>query len=400
MSKAIFETIQSLSTGKQLEVDKLLGADTLIKSATGEQRLRESLDKRVIRLDSIAEMTALKTDWLNDGQQVSVKGYYSGSDVGGGVFYWNSSMSVTRHDGGRYVGSHGDFGCFVRIYDRLTTDDFGVVAGDDIGPLLSSDLNQIHVTADCVVSESVSDNMIEFTTDDVVLRPKGTFPYRGTVITFNAKNAYIDIKNFDMEGRFLNAVAIYGENTHVKFFSGKNITQPDDTGEYASFLDVQGHNCIIDQVYAENFPKGPAEPNAGVRAVSLGSTASNSYVGVITAKDGNTPVVIDGSGCVIRRIKAENCNGNGFYAIAESGTTTIESLELKDHTDEMAVITSKGTVIVGKIYANGAARFGVESAGRVYIGEMDLVNTNKNALGSLGEIIRSRNSSSTTPTES
>jgi hypothetical protein len=57
----------------------------------------------VIYVDTIADLQALDTNALADGQQVQVKEYHAGTGVGGGGFYWTASRSKTDHDGGNVI---------------------------------------------------------------------------------------------------------------------------------------------------------------------------------------------------------------------------------------------------------------------------------------------------------
>jgi hypothetical protein len=56
-----------------------------------------ALSERVLAVDSVADLSGLVGKY--EGQQVSVKGYHAGSDVGGGIFYWDGSRTA-ENDGG------------------------------------------------------------------------------------------------------------------------------------------------------------------------------------------------------------------------------------------------------------------------------------------------------------
>ena len=53
----------------------------------------------VMALDSIADLLALPAGLRREDMRYLVKGYYAGTDVGGGEFYWDAKMIVTgkRH---------------------------------------------------------------------------------------------------------------------------------------------------------------------------------------------------------------------------------------------------------------------------------------------------------------
>jgi len=107
-----------------------------VTTSTGTQSVEESLDRRVIYADTIADLKALDTSSLVDGQQVQVREYHSGSGVGGGRFYWDVAHAKLDHDGGAvidpnkafpgnwgsavdvenwYTGTNSGAGCFVLL---------------------------------------------------------------------------------------------------------------------------------------------------------------------------------------------------------------------------------------------------------------------------------------------
>lgn len=54
----------------------------------------------VIYVDTIADLQALDTSGLVDGQQFCFGSFWSGADIGGGVFRWDATRSKTEHNGG------------------------------------------------------------------------------------------------------------------------------------------------------------------------------------------------------------------------------------------------------------------------------------------------------------
>jgi hypothetical protein len=63
----------------------------------------------VIYVDTIADLQALDTSALVDGQQVQVKEYHAGTGVGGGVFFYDPDRSRSDHDGGSVIDSSKEF---------------------------------------------------------------------------------------------------------------------------------------------------------------------------------------------------------------------------------------------------------------------------------------------------
>jgi len=87
----------------------------------GELASKDELQDRIQGLDSIADLSGLVGAF--EGQQVSVKGYHAGSDVGGGMFYWDSSRTGENNGGTVFNG-------WVRILDGYVTPEmFGAVSG-------------------------------------------------------------------------------------------------------------------------------------------------------------------------------------------------------------------------------------------------------------------------------
>lgn len=108
MSKARFDVIESLSTGKQVEVDELFGKKELgaaeIDSASGVKSLSASLDDRVMRVNSVADMLTMDDGKLVNGQRVSVLSFHAPTFpaarfVGGGEFYWDSASTEGDNGG-------------------------------------------------------------------------------------------------------------------------------------------------------------------------------------------------------------------------------------------------------------------------------------------------------------
>jgi hypothetical protein len=86
---------------------KLFGAASVVRSdGTNVVAYVNGADRRVIYVDTIADLQALDTSALVDGQQVQVKEYHAGTGVGGGEFYWNAS-SGEAEDGGTIFAVSG-----------------------------------------------------------------------------------------------------------------------------------------------------------------------------------------------------------------------------------------------------------------------------------------------------
>src|SRR5699024_1749122 len=129
--------------------------------AVGDAALRQELanpDKgsgRVARggvaVDSIADLLAMPESARREDLRYLVKGYYSGSALGGGEFFWDSEKPKNMHDGGMVISQTVPFsqdllgfitgvgesdisghGCFVRVvHEEILLQHYGVVSEQD-----------------------------------------------------------------------------------------------------------------------------------------------------------------------------------------------------------------------------------------------------------------------------
>ena len=119
------------------------------------------LGRGVVAFDSIADVVALPVGQRRRDLRYLTKGYYSGSALGGGEFYWDAEMPRSSHDGGvvfsptvpfsqdmaDYLSGAGEtepgaLGCYVRVISNNTISmfDFGAVEGEDSTASLKSAL--------------------------------------------------------------------------------------------------------------------------------------------------------------------------------------------------------------------------------------------------------------------
>src|SRR5690554_3275208 len=90
----------------------------------------------VVAVDSIADLLALPEGQRKEGLRYLVKGYYAGSDIGGGEFYWDVSR-VSENDGGSVING------FTRIFDDVVTPEMFGAVGDGVELDSGSILNAI-----------------------------------------------------------------------------------------------------------------------------------------------------------------------------------------------------------------------------------------------------------------
>lgn len=97
----------------------------------------------VVYINTIADLQALDTSGLVDGQQVSVKEYHSGDGVGGGVFNWDSS-SIADIDNGIIFGDVNETGRWIRVAqgERPKSEWYGPAPVTDGARFLANSTNE------------------------------------------------------------------------------------------------------------------------------------------------------------------------------------------------------------------------------------------------------------------
>ena len=144
--------------------------------------------QRLLYIDSIPDLLALNTAALQDGQQVSVAGFYPGAFAladpvsgGSGVFVWASDVAKSSHNGGTVISptvpwdgtiaTFEDFltgtgetsptgtGAFVRLdQDDITPLSFGATPDDDSADTLSANNAALQTYVEhCLLSDRVQD---------------------------------------------------------------------------------------------------------------------------------------------------------------------------------------------------------------------------------------------------
>jgi len=137
MSKIRVNEITDLNDNLLWNVSEGVGG-AHVSTASGDQTLNEALQSRVIYVDTIADLQALPTSGLVDGQQVQVKEYHAGTGLGGGEFYWDAPSTETDDGGTIFKVSSVATGRWKRIYEGETyLVDFGAIdGGSDQAPIV------------------------------------------------------------------------------------------------------------------------------------------------------------------------------------------------------------------------------------------------------------------------
>lgn len=121
--------------------------DVLRKDLTNPDKGAAILARGVVAVDSITDLLALPEGQRKEGLRYLVKGYHTGSDAGGGEFYYDPNVNGSEHNGGTIIDPDAPFpndwnvdslrdlwfsssntsnGVFVRVnYDTLCYSDFG-----------------------------------------------------------------------------------------------------------------------------------------------------------------------------------------------------------------------------------------------------------------------------------
>ena len=116
-----------------------LGSDLVSHTGTSDT-VTQALDKRTIYVGSVAELEAIASEPA-DGSRYEVTGYYAGTDVGGGPFYWDATSTETANGVTIFKATSITTGRFKRILSgKLTPEMAGAVGNgtaDDTASLNS-----------------------------------------------------------------------------------------------------------------------------------------------------------------------------------------------------------------------------------------------------------------------
>jgi len=92
----------ALATGQFIQVTSAQqGTVTGHMYGGGPGGLPEMLKKRVLALDSIADLNGYEGEYA--GRQVHLIGYIPGTDTGGGIYYWDADCPKSAHNGGTII---------------------------------------------------------------------------------------------------------------------------------------------------------------------------------------------------------------------------------------------------------------------------------------------------------
>lgn len=130
MSKLRVDELESLSTGKSILVDNI---DLGVRADLSDPDKGAAMVARgVVAVDSIADLLALPESDIREDSRYLVKGYYAGSNAGGGEFFYDPTR-VGENDHGAVIEG------FVRVLSGgLTPMGFGAIGdgvADDTIPL-------------------------------------------------------------------------------------------------------------------------------------------------------------------------------------------------------------------------------------------------------------------------
>ncbi len=89
---------------------------------------------RLLRVDSVEDIAGFVGDY--DGQQISLLGWHPDTDIGGGVFYWDSSKAKSDHNGGTVFSSTVPFSANIGDY----LDGVGETDGSGFGCWIRKDI--------------------------------------------------------------------------------------------------------------------------------------------------------------------------------------------------------------------------------------------------------------------
>lgn len=180
----------------------------------------------VIYVGTIADLQALPTSELMDGQQVQVKEYHAGTGVGGGVFYWDEASTISDNGGTVFTTTDTTVGRWVRNYiGKVDVTWFGA-RGD--GQYNSSSAFQSAID----FGEAIYVPSGEFLLENVEIKP-------GTNITGN--NQKTSGKPSALKASSSNPIFYTNSETHrisiknITVTAGKHLLLQNDRANYTAY---------------------------------------------------------------------------------------------------------------------------------------------------------------------
>ena len=278
--------------------------------------MKDRIDK-LVQVDTLYD--GIKSLPQIEGVALNVKGFYAGTDVGGGQFFYDPSRSKTEHNGGTVIapaaltawdGTSGDIatlldwtgagsGCFVRLFNIqgvAHSSEFGFLAGDATKILenIKNNTDIYEVVFDSDFSTSVNldfgGKKISSSTDKVVASGSG-------------------LKNCVLSGVF--------KRSKPDFVSIKSPSQPDQSTDIKMLIRRNSKAAYVMQQNNQGYIRTVIEDGIFTTVDSAGSPSElirativdafhEVWVGhgVATTVSGVTPTVETFGGSIYSRLSA------------------------------------------------------------------------------------------------
>lgn len=293
-----------VSVGDAALRQELADGTAPVTSSTGEQTLAEALDSRIIQVSSVTSLLALDPHQLRDGLQAQTKEYHPGENVGGALYYWDSSADGAAHNGITVLSPNKTFplvwfnevsqtdwyssstglGCWVKSpSETLLASQAGVYPS-------SSEDQTVPVQAFLNISGSLTfDRESDIYVQRIDARSDSDIDLNNSTIRklpgedavdhllrFLATASNITIKNGTLIGDSLTHLNGTGEGVHNIFFypGSSDIT----------ITDVVSNEAFGDGVYLGDFTQGVAPVNITLERVSASRCRRQGLS--VTAADG------------------------------------------------------------------------------------------------------------------
>ena len=111
MSKLRVDQIETIDGLNTKDVSTIVDDINTVQvtTAKGDDTLPNSLDSRVTKIQDINELLSLTTSNISTNQMFEVLSYHPSESFGGGLFYWDSSLPQTNHNGGTIIAESAVF---------------------------------------------------------------------------------------------------------------------------------------------------------------------------------------------------------------------------------------------------------------------------------------------------
>lgn len=362
--------------------------------SVGDAVLRQDLDnpdkgaamasRGVVAVDSIADLLALPEGQRKADLRYLVKGYHTGSDVGGGEFYFSETDSTPNNDGTVFVA---DSGVFLRKLDdagTVTPRMFGIPDSTEDPAnsqtaafskmLLDSRVKQIYFDADYKIGGPSVISSLRFIGPGSInkLQVAGSDPLPGTILPRPSWFTW----NTGVLPRYLGNGKWQAVNNDGTPFNPRSLdTASLDPNKVQMFVDkVNGdelNNGLTPQTAVQTLERALARADVGgyssvVIYMMSGFYDRRDYISTawlgagrnlsIRAVGGPVYLVCSFGIDTLTFTEVTTGSGEGSYKAARNGVATIWDSKILDENGywtELAKVTSLSNLVSGSWYTDG-----------------------------------------------